>query len=225
MSRNDYHSYIYERDKRKIRGDFESAYANCEDVWPTQHQLDLPHFVYVKGLVRDRCRALGRTVRVLDLGCGYGDFIHDLNGFSECDALGLEISHSAVKKGRQRFGPDLKVVVGDLNRGLPAADGTFDVVLVMGVFWFLLDRIQFCLAELDRVAAKDANLVFTLNVPENPIGKEIISSYDDFLDLLRTQFDIVDGFKFYQPSALQARKPLAETMDDILIRCRRKGGG
>ena len=225
MSDNDYHRFIYEPGKRRFRGDFEGAYTNCEDVWPTQHQLDLPHFVYIKGLVRDRSRTLGRSVRVLDVGCGYGDLVHELNGFSECAAVGLEISHSAVERGRQRFGPDLKVVVGDLNQGIPASDATFDIILVMGVFWFLLDHVELCLTELERVAAKSADLVFTLNMPENPIGKEIISSYDDFLNLLRAQFEVIDGFKFYQPSALQVQKPLDETVDDVLIRCMRKGEG
>jgi SAM-dependent methyltransferase len=225
VSGNDYHRYIYDQEGRKIRGNFEAAYANCDDVWPTQHQLDLPHFLYVKGLVRERQKTLGRTVRVLDIGCGYGDLVHELNGFAECAAVGLEISHSAALKGRRCLGPDLKIAVGDLNQGLPVADATFDVVLVLGVFWFLLDRARFCLAELDRVAAKRADVVFTLHVPENPIGKEVIASYDDFLNLLRTQFDVVDGFKFYQPAALKALKPLGQTVDDVLIRCRRNGEG
>lgn len=225
MAGNDYHSYIYETEQRRIRGDFEGAYANCEDVWPTQHQLDLPHFVYIKGLVRDRFRTLGRTVRVLDVGCGYGDLVQELNSFRECDAVGLEISPSALRKSRQRFGPDLRLVVGDVNQGIPTSDGVFDIVLLLGVFWFVLGRIDFCLAELDRVAANQAEFVYTLHVPDNPIGKENIASYDDFLNILRRRFTVIDGFKFYQRRDLRTLKPLAETMDDILIRCRRKSEG
>ncbi len=222
MPGSDYHRFIYEVTERRIRGDFEGAYAHCEDVWPTQHQLDLPHFVYIKGLVRDRSRELGRAARVLDIVCGYGDLIHELGELGDSSALGIEISHTAAKGGRQRFGAGLNIVVGDLNQGLPTPDASFDVILVLGVFWFLLDRVEFCLDELERVAAASANLVFTLHMPANPIGKEIISSYDDFLSLLGTRFDVVDGFKFYQPQALNGGQPLDETLDDVLVRCRKR---
>ena len=219
---SDYHEYIYDVEKRRLRGDFEGAYANCDDVWPTQHQLDLPHFVYLKGLVGDRARSLGRRVRVLDVGCGYGDLVCELSRLYDCEALGLEISASAVRKGHERLGLDLPLAVGDINQGLPTATAVFDIVLVLGVLWFLLERIDFCFDELDRTAAPGAEFIFSLHVPANPIGGEIIGSYDDFLNLLRRRFDVVDGFKFYQPAALQSSRSLAETPDDMLVRCRRK---
>jgi SAM-dependent methyltransferase len=222
---NDYHRYIYELEQRRILGDFEGAYANCDDVWPTQHQLDLPHFLYVKGLVAGRSRSLGRPVRVLDIGCGYGDLVHELNRAGGCEALGLEISASAVNKGRERFGAGHKVMVGDWRNGIPAGERSFDVVLALGIFWFILDRIDFCLGELERIAADRAEFVFTLHVPPDPIGKETIASYDDFLGILRRRLEIVDVFKFYQRQGLRAATPLAATLSDIVVRCRRKGEG
>jgi len=220
LTPTDYHHFIYDVEKRRILGDFEGAYSQCDDVWPTQHQMDLPHFVYVKGLVADRARALGRTIRVLDVGCGYGDFVNELNSIGLCRAVGLEVSPSAARLGVQRLGPGARVAVGDLNYGLPTKGGVFDVVLLLGVLWFLLERVESCFDELVRTASPDADFIFSLHVPANPIGGDIIGSYDDFLNLLRRRFDVVDWFKFYQPAVLAPRQPIATLADDMLVRCR-----
>jgi SAM-dependent methyltransferase len=218
---NDYHSYIYDVPHRRIVGDFEAAYAECDDVWPTQHQLDLPHFVYIKGLVRERQKVARRRIRVLDIGCGYGDLVNELNGLPDCQAVGLEISFSALKKGKERFG-GLHAAVADANAGLPIAEQAFDLILVLGVFWFLLSRREFCLGELKRVASTHANFVFTVHMPDDPIGKETMSCYDDFLRILRRDFEVLDAFRFYQPAALASEKRLDSVADDILVRCGRK---
>ena len=37
-----YHDYLYDLENKKIIGDYEAAYANCDEVHPSQHELDTP---------------------------------------------------------------------------------------------------------------------------------------------------------------------------------------
>ncbi len=216
----DYHAYIYDRDNKRIVGDFEGAYRDCPDVWASQHDTHLLKFQWVAWEAARR----GPATRVLDVGAGYGDFVAQLVRRG-VDASGVEISASAVAQGRARHGlSDERLRVGDLKAGLEAADASADLIVVYGVFWFLLDRLDFCLAELDRVLAPGGELFCSLSMTADPIGKEIIADYPDFIQVLRRRFDVVEAFVTHDAAALALGAPLAECPTDMVVRCRKREG-
>ena len=44
----DYHQYVIDVKGRKILGDFDGAYRNCNDVWPGQHDINAMKFRIVR---------------------------------------------------------------------------------------------------------------------------------------------------------------------------------
>ncbi len=209
-----YHQYIYDGQGRRIIGDFESAYRECDDVWPSQHNVDRMKYQWPTWALRQK----GPGARLLDIGAGYGDYLARLAG-QGLSAWGIEISPSAVAKGRRRFGGQLPLLVGDVRCGLPFADRSFDVVVVFGVLWFLLDDIDACLAEVVRVLRPGGSAFFSLVMCEDPIGKEILGSYHDMIELLRRRFTVREAVLGHDSAALAQGRPLAECFTEMTARC------
>jgi SAM-dependent methyltransferase len=213
----DYHRYIYDTENRKIIGDFEQAYQSCEDTWPTQHHVHLLKYQSVLHMMRQRPQG----ARLADIGAGYGDFVALLVS-KGLDATGFEISATAVDRGRARFGLGDRLQVGDLKRGIPAADASFDIVTLFGVFWFLLDCIPDAMAEVRRILRPGGTFIASLTMVTNPIGRETIGSYDDFLNHLRRYFVLDEATLAYSSADLQARRPVAECETDMIAYCHAK---
>ena len=65
--------------------------------------------------------------KVLDLGCGTGELLNELNRIKNVDGLGIEISLESIKKCLE-YG--LSVVQEDLNEGLKDfQNNSFDVII------------------------------------------------------------------------------------------------
>jgi len=93
-----------------------------------------------------------RGQKLLDLGCGRGEFLH---GFAEqgFDATGFDRSRPAEPRFRE------PVVVGDYEQGgLPFADGQFSVLFNKSVFEHVRD-ISPLLRECHRVLAPGGRMV------------------------------------------------------------------
>jgi SAM-dependent methyltransferase len=210
----DYHSYIYDRNARRIVGDFEGAYRNCPDTWPNQHDVHLQKYQSVIRLAH----RIGPAARVADIGCGYGDFVALLRQ-ERIDAVGYEIAAAAIEKGRERLGLGERLQVADLLKGIPTPDRSFDVVALFGVFWFLLGNVDQALRELQRILKPGGVLVASLSMVPDPIGREVVANYDDFLRHLRSRFDVREALLTYDSSAVAAGKPLAECPTDMVAYC------
>jgi SAM-dependent methyltransferase len=213
----DYHSYIYDTAGRRIVGDFEGAYRDCEDVWPTQHDVHTLKYRTVIHIMK----SLGPGARLADIGAGYGDFV-DVLLREGLDATGYEIAATAVARGRDRFGLGERLQVGDLKAGIPAPDAGFDVITLFGVFWFLLDRLDEAMAEVKRLMKPGGTFVVSMGMVPNPIGGEIVNSYDDFIGHLRHHFDVREAMLAYLHAELAGGKPLPECTTDMVVYCRAK---
>lgn len=214
----EYHRYIYDLEQRRIVGDFDAAYRACDDVWPTQHEVHRQKFRIIHERARQVSQQHGRPARVLDVGAGYGDFVASLLR-DGVDATGVEVSAEAVRRGQTRFGLGHRLVVGDLRTGLPFADAHFDIVVLYGVMWFLLDHLDESLAELHRVLCADGWLAASVAVPDNPIGGHIMGSYDDFLRIVRRRFVVQEACTMYDEAALGTGSPLAQAVLDFVAFC------
>lgn len=210
----DYHSYIYDTTGRRVIGDFEGAYRNCQDVWPSQHDVHSLKYQTVVHLMK----ALGPGARLADIGAGYGDFVALLLK-EGLNVTGYEISPTGVERGRQRFGFSDRLQVGDLKSGISAPDGAFDVVTLFGVFWFLLDSIDAAMQEVRRLTKPGGAFVVSISMVPNPIGAEVVGSYDDFLGHLQRHFRVREAMMIYLPGELAAGKPLADCATDMVVYC------
>ena len=97
--------------------------------------------------------AYGRTGRLLDLGCGRGDFLDAFAGLG-FEAVGVDASPRAAE-----LAPHLEVAVADFARApLPFGDGEFDFVFSKSVVEHLRDPIA-ALTEACRVLRPGGRIV------------------------------------------------------------------
>jgi len=119
--------------------------------------LGHPSQIWTRGLER-RLEMLRREAplegkRVLDVGCGVGEFVRRLREFSE-DVCGVDIDAERVRQGVERA-PNLALSVGE---HLPFGDDTFDVVLLHEVIEHVTDDLA-TLREVRRVLRPDGRAV------------------------------------------------------------------
>ena len=72
--------------------------------------------------------AIGPAARVLDVGCGEGSLLGELQSALGCEAWGIDISRPAIEAAARRW-PAARWIVCNADLGLPFADKSFDLVL------------------------------------------------------------------------------------------------
>ncbi|MBN1521874.1 MAG: class I SAM-dependent methyltransferase [Candidatus Aureabacteria bacterium] len=212
--KKDYHQYIFDFENNTVRGDFEGAYAHCGDVWPSQHMTSTPKHQLILNAAKDR----GDNVSLLDVGCGYGDFVYFLRSRG-IDAKGCDISRTAIQKGIERFGLSGMLHEHDFLSGGFFPEHSFDIVLCLGVFQYILDKMQSGLAALKRLLKPHGLLVLSAFIPPEPIGKEHIPDYSAFYDAVKKHFIIDECLIIYKQEDVRSGKPLNECRDDLVLFC------
>ncbi len=71
--------------------------------------------------------------KILDVGCGPGRYLHHLNSMGFLDLTGLDASNEAINL-LKKLVPQAKPVCADAT-SMPFEDSTFDIVLMVGVFY------------------------------------------------------------------------------------------
>lgn len=136
-----------------------------EEYWRTEHVPAVGDPTAAERMVRlrDALDALfpGRragSVRVLDAGCGAGEFLAFLGrvGFA---VAGVDLSVEAVERARRR-NPDAEVKVGSVEERLPFRSESFDAVWCTEVLEHVFD-VHATLSELNRVLRPSGVLVLT----------------------------------------------------------------
>jgi SAM-dependent methyltransferase len=105
--------------------------------------------------------------RVLDLGCGTGFFLAELEQ-QHPGAVGLDISHDMLRVS-ERYVPGARLVTGDAER-LPFRPGAFDAVFCKGSLHHTRDHVGF-LANCRRALGRDGVLVMSEPCNDNPVIK------------------------------------------------------
>jgi SAM-dependent methyltransferase len=97
--------------------------------------------------------------RVLDLGCGEGTFITELEAAGAAQVTGADVAEVALDRARSRHsGIEFRRVPFD--GPLPFADGSFDLVWASEVIEHVADTARF-LSEVRRVLAPGGRLLIT----------------------------------------------------------------
>jgi SAM-dependent methyltransferase len=95
--------------------------------------------------------------RVLDLGCGTGFFLAELERLRP-GAVGLDISHAMLLVSEQ-YVPGARLVTADAEK-LPFKDGSFDTVFCKGSLHHTRDHVRF-LQNCRRALAQDGVLIMS----------------------------------------------------------------
>lgn len=132
----------------KLVGDFETMYQDFDDPWEqtTREEFASEKAVALNLLARLKARQGCR--RVLELGCGFGDFAARASALGY-EATGMDISETAVQKAQARH-PKTDFVVGaladqDLIRQLRP-----DVIVMAEITWYVLEQLPDFIAFLKR---------------------------------------------------------------------------
>jgi ubiquinone/menaquinone biosynthesis C-methylase UbiE len=98
-----------------------------------------------------------RSKRVLDLGCGTGFFLAELDQ-KRPGAVGLDISHAMLRVSEQ-YVPGARLVTADAEK-LPFRERSFDAIFCKGSLHHTRDHIAF-LENCRRALAKDGVLIMS----------------------------------------------------------------
>ncbi|MFZ0042134.1 MAG: class I SAM-dependent methyltransferase [Solirubrobacteraceae bacterium] len=96
--------------------------------------------------------------RVLDLGCGEGDFTAQAAGLG-AEVLGVDVAEAAVRRARRRH-PELEFRAVPIDGPLPPSDGAYDVVWASEVVEHVADTARW-LSEVRRVLVPGGRLLVT----------------------------------------------------------------
>jgi putative flippase GtrA/SAM-dependent methyltransferase len=112
-------------------------------------------------LVRRELARIG-TARLLDVGCGTGDFMRELLGLPRLSLTGSEIYLAGLRFARQRL-PDVEFIQYDVTEG--SLDRSFDIVTAFDV----LEHVERDLDGLRHIHSmlSDDGVLF-LSVPQHP---------------------------------------------------------
>lgn len=183
MTEKKYIEYIVDIKNRKIIGDFEKAYAKCNDIWPTQFLVDTPkHIITEDILLKNK-----EENKVLDIGCGFGAYVNHLSKLG-LNTHGCDISQTAIKKSEELFKTKLNLKLGNILDGLPYKNNEFDSTICFGVLQYMLNHIDSCVNELLRVTKNNGNIFISLSMNGNSIGSESLSGYNDFIKICSNKF-------------------------------------
>jgi ubiquinone/menaquinone biosynthesis C-methylase UbiE len=121
-----------------------------------------------KTLLRNAILALPKDQKVMDVGCGNGDFVEYLHelGFQ---AVGVDISIRALRKA-QSLRTSGSYVGASLEEGLPFANNSFGAIYCSEVLEHIFS-VHSALSELNRILLFDGLLILT--VPYHGVAKNM----------------------------------------------------
>jgi ubiquinone/menaquinone biosynthesis C-methylase UbiE len=169
------------QDELVSRVDRERSAHSEDDVLGNSYRLKSFFFHTVSSATMRRMHADFEAIlaevrgrRVLEIGCGHGDFALKLLGAGASHVAGIDISDvyvadASAKVGAAGFKPDaFDFRVMDAHQ-LEYADGSFDLVIGQGILHHL--DLKVCLAEIQRVLRPDGCALFVEPLAANPALK------------------------------------------------------
>ena len=114
-----------------------------------------------------------RPKSILDIGCGVGYLISEIQKRTGAQVVGIDFSRSAIEEGKSRY-PSLSLVRGNLLEP-PLRPASFDWILAINVIEHLAEEEQLRLLEAAwKLLKKDGALVLSTPEPRSIYSKLVI---------------------------------------------------
>jgi SAM-dependent methyltransferase len=126
------------------------------DAWADEYDATANYVVALDDRVTPPLLATQRGGLVLDAGCGTGRHFARLLA-AGCRVVGIDFSAGMLRVARRKH-PDVPLVIGDLQRGLPLGSAGFDAVLCALVGEHL-DSLSAVFREFRRVLVPGGRLL------------------------------------------------------------------
>jgi 2-polyprenyl-3-methyl-5-hydroxy-6-metoxy-1,4-benzoquinol methylase len=149
--------------------------------------------------------------RVLDFGCGSGDFLLFLNEVTDAEVTGFDPSRSQIELARSRCGGIPRIRLASEESGL---DGRFDLVFSNHVIEHVPDPElpAFLRAMLDRVAPRGKLVVATPN-GLNPLAYAFYMSSDSTHLRMHSPLTLSELFRPFGYEVKETHRELPQAYD------------
>lgn len=163
----------------KFAKKFIALLASSTTVWIILRKILEVNFRGQKKIIKEQFPISGDD-RVLDFGCGTGDFSVC---FPKDSYTGVDINVKNIDHASRRY--DKKFFVAD-GRALPFSNGYFTKVFIIGVLHHLdFNDCRRVLAEIERVLAPNGDLLIMEDTKTDFLPIKIIQHFDQG-DFIRT---------------------------------------
>jgi SAM-dependent methyltransferase len=176
-------------------GDFEGYYKSNGDPWGQKGDDDRLREYYafsrhnILKSIESVIDSKAEDVDILEVGCGFGyvsSKLHkELSG--NVNITGMDISPTAISKAKALF-PSLEFIVGDIRSEYLNVGKKYDIVLMVEILWYILERLPQVFANIDVLLKDKGFLIFSNGFPrEQKYGKEIIDGFDGLVRYVCTK--------------------------------------
>ena len=188
----------------KLVGDWESLYKNFDDPWMQSrldHKLDTRRQISI--LACQRLRDQHQSLKVLELGCGFGFITQSLTDL-KFDAVGMDISKHAVEKAKDK-NPEAKFRIGQFDDFDFIREFNPDILIMAELTWYVLEKLDSFIHNLKEFAKSRENPVFLIHLLNT--YKPGVQKYG--LEKFKNHGEILDYFKldFLESGYIETRRP------------------
>lgn len=210
--------YLYDNNLKKIKDNLDEAYKNIDKLWLDQLDLKNVRYNYITGDILSSFLNYKKKLNVLDVGCGYGAYPNYLNKFKNINAQGIDTSKYVINVGKRKF-KFKNIDYGNINNLTKKFDIKFDVITIIGVFWFMFENFKKCYQNLKMITKKNCIIYFQINIPkDNNIFEKKIKNYSDLYNFLN-KFFIISDYIYYE-NKTKVNRSLINNNDSCIIKCK-----
>ncbi len=176
MSKHQHYQDYVIRDGKFI-GDFEGMYHDFEDPWK---QTIMERETLEKYVAIEIVKLKGYK-RVLELGCGLGDFTARLKLATD-SALGVDVSETAIKKAKIRH-PESNFLTADILDFDVYRKFNPDCIIMAEITWYILDKIGSfkSFLQMEMKGKGLIHLLMTYREGEQKYGREYFTDLDGIM--------------------------------------------
>lgn len=161
----------------KLVGEFEQMYRDFNDPWEqsTREQGAFEKLVALEIIRRQGFR------RVVELGCGFGDYTVKLQQVTG-NILGIDVSKTAIQKARLRH-PDVDFVAADILDFDVYRHFKPDCIVMAEITWYVLDKINMFKSFLHKEMRGGGliHLLMTYCEDEQKYGRDYFTNLDGIM--------------------------------------------
>ena len=210
--------YLYDNNLKKIKDNLDEAYKNIDKLWLDQLDLKNVRYNYITGDILSSFLNYKKKLNVLDIGCGYGAYPNYLNKFKNINAQGIDTSKYVIDVGKKKF-KFKNIDYGNINNLTKKFDIKFDVITIIGVFWFMFENFKKCYQNLKMITKKNCIIYFQINIlKDNNKFEKKIKNYSDLYNFLN-KFFIISDYIYYE-NKTKVNRSLINNNDSCIIKCK-----